>query len=80
MLHENTPTLETQRLILRKFTKDDLPAFWEIMKDKEVNTFLPWFPLETEQEATDFLTNRFLTYYETPFACRYAVCLKENKE
>ena len=78
MLHENTPTLETQRLILRKFTKDDLPAFWEIMKDKEVNTFLPWFPLETEQEATDFLTNRFLTYSENPFACRYAVCLKEN--
>lgn len=33
----NTPTLETQRLILRKFTENDLQALYEIYRDEEVN-------------------------------------------
>ncbi len=43
----NTPTIETERLILRKFTLDDLEAIYQIYSDEEVNRFLPWFPLET---------------------------------
>lgn len=42
----NTPILETKRLILRRFTENDLKALYEIYSDKEVNTFLPWFPLK----------------------------------
>ena len=34
----NTPTLETKRLILRKFTENDIEALFLILKDKEVNT------------------------------------------
>ena len=41
----NTPTIETERLILRKFTLDDLEAIYQIYSDEEVNRFLPWFPL-----------------------------------
>ncbi len=37
----NTPTLETKRLILRKFIENDLKALYKIYSDKEVNTFLP---------------------------------------
>lgn len=37
----NTPILETERLILRKFTEDDLEAMFKIYSDKEVNRFLP---------------------------------------
>ena len=37
----NTPTLNTQRLILRKFNGNDLEAFCDIFSDKEVNQFLP---------------------------------------
>lgn len=37
----NTPTLNTQRLILRKFNENDLGAFYDIFSDKEVNQFLP---------------------------------------
>lgn len=29
----NTPTLETERLILRKFTEDDMEALFLILKD-----------------------------------------------
>ena len=38
----NTPTLETERLILRKFTEQDMEALFLILQDEEVNRFLPW--------------------------------------
>jgi len=78
MIYENTPTIETKRLILRKFTEEDIPNLLEIMSDKEVNTFLPWFPLENLSEAKDFLEKNYLSYYEKASAYRYAICLKES--
>ena len=42
----NTPTLETERLILRKFMEEDVNALFLILKDEEVNTFLPWYPVK----------------------------------
>lgn len=47
----NTPELITDRLILRKFTEKDIEALYQILKDEEVNQFLPWFPLKTIEEA-----------------------------
>ena len=78
MIYENTPTIETKRLILRKFTEEDVHNFLKIMSDKEVNTFLPWFPLENLSEAKDFLEKNYLSYYEKASAYRYAICLKES--
>ena len=43
----DTPVLETERLLLRPFTEDDLPAVFAIFSDREVNRFLPWFPVRT---------------------------------
>lgn len=37
----NTPTLETERLVLRKFTENDLESMFLIFGDEEVNKFLP---------------------------------------
>ena len=78
MIYENTPTIETKRLILRKFTEEDVHDFLTIMSDKEVNTFLPWFPLENLSEAKEFLEKNYLSYYEKASAYRYAICLKES--
>ena len=50
----NTPQLETPRLILRKFTGEDIEALYLILKDEEVNTFLPWYPLKSIGEARVF--------------------------
>ena len=50
----NTPTLETERFILRKFSENDLEALFKIYNDKEVNRFLPWYPLKTMDEAKQF--------------------------
>lgn len=47
----NTPTLETERLILRKLTENDLESMYQIYSDEEVNKFLPWFPLRSFEEA-----------------------------
>lgn len=72
----NTPTLETQRLLLRKFIAADLDALYEIFRDKEVNTFLPWLPLKSLDDARDFYEARYVRAYRLPCAYRYAICLK----
>lgn len=74
----NTPTLGTERLILRKFTEGDLEALYQIYSDEEVNKFLPWFPLKTMEEAKDFYEKQFVSRYDQKCAYHYAICLKEN--
>ncbi len=74
----NTPRLETDRLILRKFTENDLNALFKIFSDIEVNTFLPWFPLKSIEETKDFYDERYAKAYLQPCGYRYAVCLKED--
>lgn len=74
----NTPTLITERLLLRKFTEKDLKALYEVYSDKEANTFLPWFPLETLESAKSFYENHYVSKYRLETAYNYAVCLREN--
>ena len=49
----NTPRLETERLVLRRFTPADVEPLFSLMRDREVNTFLPWFPAQTLAEAEE---------------------------
>ena len=58
MTDQNTPRLETDRLILRKFAPKDLQALLRIYGDRQANTYLPWFPLRTEREARALLEQR----------------------
>lgn len=74
----NTPQIETERLILRKFTQADAEACFLIFKDKKANTFLPWFPLETMEQAIEFLHRRFLALYQLPCSYHYAICFKTD--
>ena len=74
----NTPTLETERLILRKFVEEDIEALWAIYSDKEVNTYLPWFPLESLEEAKAFFEKNYAQVYALPCGYKYAICLKED--
>ncbi|WP_195543485.1 GNAT family N-acetyltransferase [Massiliimalia timonensis] len=74
----NTPALETDRLILRKFTEKDLAALLDIYRDKEVNTYLPWFPLESMADAKAFFEERYEAVYTQPCGYRYAICLKQD--
>lgn len=62
--NQNTTTLETKRLILRKFTENDIEALFDIYKDEEVNTYLPWFPLKSLEEAVIFFYEKYSKSYE----------------
>lgn len=74
----NTPTLETERLILRKFTENDIKALFLILKDEEVNKYLPWYPLKDIEETKEFYRERYVAKYEQPQAYAYAICLKKD--
>lgn len=78
MKKQNTPTIQTERLILRKFAERDAQALFEILSDTEVNTFLPWFPAKNLDEAKVSLQEIFLAHYDKPCAYRYAICLKAD--
>lgn len=74
----NTPTLETKRLILRKFTENDIEALFLILKDKEVNTFLPWYPMKNLEQTKKFYEERYTFTYLKPQGYAYAICLKSD--
>lgn len=78
MLIENTPTLTTQRLILRKFSADDIEDILLLYGDVEVNRFLPWFPMTTQKEVSDYLYRTIFPCYEREIAYTYAVTSKTN--
>lgn len=74
----NTPRLETERLILRRFTPADLEAVLRIYSDRETNRFLPWFPIETQAEAEKLLEEKYLAAYARQEGYGYAVCLRRD--
>lgn len=74
----NTPEIETSRLFLRRFTEQDIEAILAIHQDEAVNTYLPWFPLRTYEEAEDFFEKRYASVYRQPCGYQYAVCLKSS--
>ena len=69
----NDLRLETDRLILRNFEEKDMGVLYLLLKDEEVNTFLPWFPIKNMDETKRFYEQRFA-------GNRYclAICLKED--
>ena len=74
----NTPTLETDRLILRRFSEEDINALFLILKIEEVNTFLPWYPVKSIDETRKFYKERYADKYQRPQAYAYAICLKSD--
>lgn len=74
----NTPTLKTERLILRKFTESDMEALFLILKDEEVNKFLPWYPMKNIEETMKFYEEQYISKYAQPQGYAYAICLKED--
>lgn len=74
----NTPRLETKRLILRRFTERDLKALFDILRDEEVNRFLPWDTVKSIEETKRFYEERYASMYTLPQAYAYAICMKKD--
>lgn len=75
----NTPQLETERLVLRRFEERDIEALYLLLRDEKVNTFLPWFPLKSIAETYAFFETNYAAEYTKPQAYAYAICLKEDQ-
>lgn len=73
MRRENTPPLETSRLLLRRFTDSDLEDMLLIYGDEEVNRFLPWFPMQTIETVREYLHSDIYPDYGRDIAYRYAM-------
>lgn len=80
MKHQGTKTFETERLLLRRFTVEDAPCFFQnVTSDPEVNRFLTW-PLDRTVEDTKKLLSEWEERYESPERYCWAIVLKENDE
>ena len=77
-IYENTPTIETKRLILRRFEDKDAQDLFEIMSDKEVNIYLPWFPFENLQDSIDYI-EKYKEFYKKEWGYKYAIELKSEQ-
>ena len=71
------PTLETERLIIRPITMDDLQDFYEMDSQPEVHTFLKNQPIKTIDETREIIENLLIQYNELGHG-RVAVIEKES--
>lgn len=78
MYIENTPEIETKRLLLRKFTEQDLEDLLALYSDEEVNRFLPWFPIKSTEEMAKYFRESILPCYQEQIAYFYAVTDKTD--
>lgn len=71
------PTLETERIILRKFTLDDAKDMFEYSSVPEVSKFVPWETHKTIDDSKGFI-NYILKQYEDSKLAPWAIELKQN--
>ena len=76
--HKGTVTIETERLILRRFTMEDVePMFLGWATDPEVCKHMTWPPHEN-MEVTRELLERWTGSYGAADYYNWAIVLKEN--
>ncbi len=80
MNHQGTKTIETERLILRKITQNDIkPAFLNWTSDDKVTEYLRW-PTHLDISITEFVFKGWIESYEKKHYYHWAIELKEIKE
>ncbi|MDD5899898.1 MAG: GNAT family protein [Lachnospiraceae bacterium] len=80
MVHKGTKTLETKRLILRKFTNEDAKAaFHNWTSDDKVTEYLRW-PTHTDISVTERVIKDWVTESEKEDYYQWAIELKELHE
>lgn len=78
MRHVGTQTLETPRLILRRFTMDDAQAMYENWaSDGKVTKYLTW-PPHLSVDVTKVVLSSWISRYEEPDYYSWAIELREG--
>lgn len=80
MKHLGTKRIETERLILRRFTLEDADKMYHNWaSDPEVTRFLMW-PTHSDVEATREVLTEWIAAYENPDKYEWCIAKKENDE
>lgn len=78
MKHCGTKYLETDRLILRRFKKEDAEAMYNNWtSDNEVTKYLTW-PTHSSQEVSQGILDEWVRSYSDDRFYQWAIVLKEN--
>ena len=80
MKHLGTKRIETERLILRRFTLEDADKMYHNWaSDPEVTRFLMW-PTHSDVEVTREVLTEWIAAYENPDKYEWCIARKENDE
>lgn len=74
----NLSEIQTERLILRRFTEDDAEALHAILSNRDVNRFLPMLLPAIPEQTREYLRENYLGTGEAS-GFQYAICLKTNQ-
>ena len=75
-----TQTLQTERLILRRFVERDAEAMFQNWASSDENlTYVTWEP-HPDVEVTRNSIRNWIASYANPNYYKWAICLKENPE
>lgn len=78
VIHNGTQTIETQRLILRRFCENDVEdAFENWSNDPEVTRHLTWKPNKNAEETREIVT-QWIENYKKPDYYLWAITLKDD--
>ena len=78
LIHKGTQTIETQRLILRRFRAEDAPAMYRNWaSDPEVTKYLRW-PAHTSESVSAWVIQDWINSCAKPDFYQWAIVLKEN--
>ena len=78
MKHLGTKTIETDRLVLRRFEVSDAEAMYRNWaNDREVTKYLTW-PVHADPEVTGALLETWVKEYENDHYYQWAIGLKER--
>jgi RimJ/RimL family protein N-acetyltransferase len=73
-----SPRMETDRLILRRYDESDLDAFYEIIHDDRLQSYIH-FPNLTREQELEYIKD-CLKEVETDKCEKWAIVLKDNNE
>ena len=73
-----TQTIETERLILRRFVEGDARAMFDNWASRLENlTYVTWDPHLNVEQTRNAIGN-WVASYDNPYYYKWAICLKEN--
>lgn len=81
MEHLGTQTIETERLILRRFKLSDAQNMFDnYCRREKVTEFMSWAPHKSVDDTKAYLEDCVLPEYDKDNAYRWAIVWKENDE